>query len=403
MRPRHCDGRLHTTLNTPLICKDREGECCGPEPGDDPRSFSDEDPRGGARATWLRLFVSDVARARASSRGRGRLLYFPHPRYRRRALWCVGISLCGVLACQRTADQSTPQSFDSAHADSTIVAVDDFGAPLPVDGSYSTRVVSLNPTATEVIFAIGADAQLVGRSKWDAFPKEAAGIPAVGDGIRPNVEAVLHARPTLVILYATSENRAAARTLADAGIRTIAMRVDHIAQFVALTRALGVALNQPVRAAAVADSVTATLTRVRTVTQHAAKRTVAWPLWQSPVMVVGQGSYLDELIEIAGGTNVFHDLESPSPPVNIEEIAKRNPDVLVASSATIAELRAKPQWRAVRAVRDSVFVTDNPDLTGRPSVVLGMAAVMLARALHPELASQLPTLPTPAASAKSPR
>ena len=96
-------------------------------------------------------------------------------------------------------------------------------------------------------------------------------------------------------------------------------------------------------------------------------------------MVVGRGSYLDELIEIAGGRNVFHDLEAPSPVVNVEEIARRDPDVLIASARTSAELLEKPQWQAIRAVRQRRFVLDDPTRTGRPSVVLGMAAASLAR------------------------
>jgi ABC-type Fe3+-hydroxamate transport system substrate-binding protein len=107
-------------------------------------------------------------------------------------------------------------------------------------------------------------------------------------------------------------------------------------------------------------------------------------------MVVGRGSYLDELVEIAGGRNVFHDLAAPSPPVSIEEIAKRDPSVLVTSAKTAETLRTSSPWNAVRAVRDRHIVLDDPTVTGRPSVVLGMAAVALARALHPELASRLP-------------
>ena len=91
---------------------------------------------------------------------------------------------------------------------------DDFGAPLPVDARFAARVVSLNPAATEALFAIGADSLLVGRSRWDEYPSAVSRIAALGDGIRPNIEVVLAARPTLVLLYATAENRAAADALA---------------------------------------------------------------------------------------------------------------------------------------------------------------------------------------------
>lgn len=266
---------------------------------------------------------------------------------------------------------------------------DGFGAPLPVDATHARRIVSLNPAATELLFAIGADDRLVGRSSWDEFPAEASRVPKLGDGIRPNVEAVLAVRPTLVILYATPDNRAAADAFRRAGVRVMALRVDHIAEFMALTSQLGVATGRTDRAAAVRDSVARTLERVRALVASQPRRTVVWPAWLSPVMVIGGGSYLDELIEIAGARNVFHDDPSPSPAVSIEEIARRDPEFVVASAGSLAKLRADAGWKSVAAVRAGRFLVDDPALSGRPSVTLGMAATALARALHPALADSL--------------
>jgi ABC-type Fe3+-hydroxamate transport system substrate-binding protein len=270
---------------------------------------------------------------------------------------------------------------------------DDFGAPVPTDARDATRVVSLNPTATEAIFAMGAEAKLVGRSKWDEFPAEARTVPAVGDGIRPAVEAVLAQRPSLVILYATAENRAAAEQLARAGVRTLAVRVDRIAHLHALLRTLGVALGAEQRARAVSDSVQATLDRVQQLTTGlpaASRPRVVWPVWTTPPMVIGGGSYLDELLAIAGAENVFHDLPAPSPSVNIEEVVRRAPQFVVTSARQASALETNATWRVLPAVRQRRFVLEDPALTGRPSVVLGMAAVQLARALHPSLADSLP-------------
>jgi ABC-type Fe3+-hydroxamate transport system substrate-binding protein len=275
----------------------------------------------------------------------------------------------------------------------TPADTDDFGAPLPIDARYATRVVSLNPTATEAIFAMGAGATVVGRSRWDEFPAEARAVPAVGDGIRPAVETVLAQRPSLVILYATAENRAAAEQLARAGVRTLAVRVDRIAQFHALVRTLGVALGVEQRARAVSDSIRGTLDRVQRLTAAlpaAARPRVVWPVWTTPPMVVGGGSYLDELLTIAGADNVFHDVALPSPSVSIEEIVRRAPRFVVTSARQSAALRANATWRVLPAISRQQFVIEDPAITGRPSVVLGMAATQLARALHPTLADSLP-------------
>jgi ABC-type hemin transport system substrate-binding protein len=197
--------------------------------------------------------------------------------------------MLGMLACAR-ADRARAADTAAASAQALPAAppdTDDFGVALPTDASFASRVVSLNPAATEVIFAIGAQSRLVGRSQWDEFPAEAKAVPSLGNGIRPNVEAVLQARPSLVVLYATAENRAAAEAFTRAGVRVISLRVDHISQFVSLTRRLGVAMGAVQGAATVVDSVQRTLAMVSEITKGASARTVVWPLWKQPVMVVG--------------------------------------------------------------------------------------------------------------------
>lgn len=262
--------------------------------------------------------------------------------------------------------------------------------PLEADA----RVVSLNPTATEVLFALGVQRQLVGRSDYDEFPAEAKRLPALGNGIKPNVEAVLSARPALVVLYATADNRPAADAFARAGVRVLALRGDRIEGFHRLVRILGTTLGASEAARVLSDSVAATLDTVRARVARnvpaASRPAVLWPVWPTPPMVIGQGSYLHELLEIAGARNVFADLDAPSPQVNIEEVVRRAPDRVVSSLTRADELRSSPVWRSVPAVARGDFVIIDPALTLRPSVQLGMAASALARALHPTLADSLP-------------
>lgn len=305
------------------------------------------------------------------------------------------LSLCVIgltLACSSETNESRelPNTSAGNAATATPADTDDFGVPLPLDARHATRVVSLNPAATEAIFAMGADSLLVGRSRWDEFPPGVSRIDAVGDGIRPNVEAVLAVRPTLVILYATPDNRSAAQAFRRAGAQTMTLRVDHIADFYRLVEQIGVALGAQKRAAEVSDSVHSTIERVKRLTNALVDRpTVVWPAWESPPMVIGGGSYLDELLTIAGARNVFHDDPNPSPSVSIEEVARRAPDMVLASAAGAASIRRSQIWRAVPAVRLGHVLAVNDTLTGRPSVVMGMAAVHLATLLHPELADSL--------------
>jgi iron complex transport system substrate-binding protein len=276
-----------------------------------------------------------------------------------------------------------------AAASARAAIVDDFGDTLRL-AAPPARVVSLNPTTTEVMFALGVGDRLVGRSRWDLWPAAAARVPAVGDGIRPNVEAVLATRPELVVLYASADNRAAARALREAGVATLAVKVDSIAEFRRVTRTLGDVMGQADVARATVDSVDATLARVRRLTSAGPRPTLLWRAWDAPLMVIGGGSYLTELFEIAGGRNVFADDPRPSPQVSFEEVLRRNPDrMIVTSDASVAKLRVDARWRTLPAVRDNRLVVVDGDLLARPSVRLGEAAVQLASRLHPALADSL--------------
>ena len=300
----------------------------------------------------------------------------------------VGFVVAGACAAEKS--RNVESAVSSSPALVSAADTDDFGTTVSQDSAAGARVISLVPAATEVIFAIGRGNHLVGRTTWDLYPDSARAVPNVGDGIRPNIEVVLAAKPTLVILYATAENRTAAAAFAKAGISVFAIRVDRIADFARLTTQLGALLGARQRARQVIDSVQNTLAKVRSVVAGAVRPTVVWPLWDAPVLVVGQGSFLAELLDIAGGQNTFADLAKPSPEVTVEEIAHRNPSIILASPLSVKRLASSAKWRAINAVRAQQFLTIDTTVVGRPTVTLGMAAVSLAKLLHPELASKLP-------------
>ncbi|MEJ7808806.1 MAG: helical backbone metal receptor [Gemmatimonadaceae bacterium] len=264
-------------------------------------------------------------------------------------------------------------------------SADDFGAPLEhAAGAAPTRIVSLNPTTTELLFALGAGARLVGRSHWDEWPDSARLVPDVGPGLRPNIEAVLARRPDLVLLYAGDDNRVAADRLRGAGVRTIALKVDRIADFRRAVELLGTAVGTERAAARVIAAVDADLARVRDGVAGRQRSRVFWHVWDKPVITIGRGSYLHELVEIAGGVNVYADMLAPSPQVSLEDVARRDPQWILAGPVGAATIARDPAWRAIRAVREGRILIVDTALVGRPSVKMGAAARSLARLLHPE-------------------
>jgi iron complex transport system substrate-binding protein len=284
------------------------------------------------------------------------------------------IAVAAVLTVAAACDRGAPAAASAV--------VDDFGDTLRIP-SAPRRIVSLNPTTTELLFAIGAGPRVVGRTTYDIFPAEVRAVPDLGPGLRPNVEAVLAAHPDLVLLYASADNREAARRLRASGVATAAYRIDRIADMVRVTRILGRLVGDTSAARRTVDSVSATLDRVRRATAALPRPTVFWPVWESPLFSVGGGSFLNELLEIAGGRNIFGALPQPSPAVAFEEVLRRDPDVIIASAASNQRFAATDRFQTLRAIREHhVVIVDSTIATG-PSARVGASAVLLARVLHP--------------------
>lgn len=261
--------------------------------------------------------------------------------------------------------------------------LDDFGVAVETpDGATPGRIVSLSPTTTELLFAIGAGPSVVGRTSWDVSPEAARSVPDLGPGIRPSVEAVLAARPDLVVLYASDDNRDAAARLRAAGIRVIAFRVDRIEDFRRTAFLLGRATGLDGNAKLVVDTVMRTLERVRAATALLDHPTVYWHIWDNPLITIGAGSFMHELVEIAGARNVYGDDPSPSPRVSLEDVARRDPDIVLAGPVGSARIAADVRWRALAAVRRGEVRVVDTNLVARTSARLGEAAVSLARLLH---------------------
>ena len=296
----------------------------------------------------------------------------------------------GALACtgERRAshpNDDSPQAKAGATSSQLLgdrLIEDDFGDTLRL-ARPPQRIVSLNPATTELFFALGAGDKLVGRTHFDLYPVEAQRVADLGSAIPPNIESVIGVRPDLVTLYASNSNRDAAVRLHAAGIPTLTIRLDHISDFQRTVEILGGVVGYTANARAVIDSVTTTLDRVRTAMQGTPRRTAFWKAWDSPVIAIGGGSFLSELVDIAGGTNIYGDDPRPAFDVTIEDVVRRDPDVVIAGPESAARMNAAPAWKALRAVREGRVLVADTMLVGRPGVRLGEAAVSLANLLHP--------------------
>jgi ABC-type Fe3+-hydroxamate transport system substrate-binding protein len=259
-----------------------------------------------------------------------------------------------VLACRQPETRS-----------SSLVVVDDAGDSVAVRVP-ARRVVSLIPASTELLFAIGAGPAVVGRSAWCDYPPAVSAVPNLGAGIGPNVEAVLAARPDLVVLYNSAQHAAVASRLRGLGVPTIRINTDALADVPRIGKLLG-RLTGHRREADSMSAVFDTALATATVDSGSAGRpTVLLLVWEQPPMTVGRGSFLSELVERAGGRNLFADVATSSGPVSIEAVSVRDPELILTTAAGPASFATRPEWQAVRAVREKRFLAVSGSRYDRP-------------------------------------
>ena len=240
-----------------------------------------------------------------------------------------------------------------------IAVVDDARDTVRLDHP-AERIVSLIPASTELLFAIGAGPHLVGRSKYDDYPAAAAAVTPVGDGLQPNIEAIVARRPDLVVLYQSASNAAAAARLRALGIPVVQLRTDLLESVADHARLLGDLTGTRSQADSVAEAFQTDLAAATApLSEVATRRTppsILIMTWEDPPITIGAGSFLDELVSRAGAVNTFHDLPAPSAQVSLEAIAQRDPDLILTTGSQPPAIAARPEWRVVRAVRERRFV-----------------------------------------------
>jgi iron complex transport system substrate-binding protein len=207
-----------------------------------------------------------------------------------------------------------------------------FAAAALVLGQAPKRIVSTAPSITELLYALGLGDRVVGVDRFSRFPPEAQGKAKIGDYVNPNLEAIAALRPDLVIIP-TNPVKLAER-LGTLRLKVLEIDQESIAKLYESFRIVGQATGSVAQASKLAANVQGQLEAIRVRAAPLKKTRMMFVVGRTPnrldgLIVVGQASYLNEIIALAGGENVFRDAVASYPGVSLEEVLARNPDVIV--------------------------------------------------------------------------
>jgi iron complex transport system substrate-binding protein len=251
------------------------------------------------------------------------------------------------------------------------------------------RVVSLAPSITETLYALGVQDRLVGDSDYCDYPPEAKQKPHVGGTITPSIETIASMHPDVVLVTKGINRLETVNSLASLGIPSYAMDPHSVAEILTSTQRLADLMG----AGQAGDTLATTLRRQLAETQQRvapfAPRRVLYVVWPQPLISIGQDTFMADALRYSGAVSIVNEAQS-WPQISLEEVAREQPEFLVFSgshmasaSVNIEALAESPGWRLLNAVRERRYANTS-DAIERTSPRIVSAIADLARQFHPE-------------------
>lgn len=305
-------------------------------------------------------------------------------------IWLCIISLAFFLLAGCTNKTSKPVLNENNKTNFPLTITDCLERNVKIE-KEPQRIISLAPSNTEILFALGAADKVVGVTKFCDYPPEAKNKDIIGGFSDPNIEKIVSLNPDLV--FATTMHEKAVRDLEKVNIPSIVLHANTIEGVMENINLAGKATGQEKEASLVVASMKE---RVQKVTEKIKdipekdKPKVYYEVFSEPIMTAGPKTLIHNLITMAGGVNIGAEAETDYPQYSIEILLKKNPDVMIApdlhgsNTATLENVKQRPGWSDIAAVKNNrVYIIEDDLITvPGPRIVDGLEAV--AKSLYPD-------------------
>ncbi len=279
---------------------------------------------------------------------------------------------------------------EPAGADDEIVVTDQMGREVAIVG-VPERIISLSPSNTEVGFALGLGDRIVGVTEFCNYPPEAQEQDNVGGFSSPSIEKIIELEPDLILASTIHEEEVP--RLEEMGIPVLVVEsstVDELFESMSL-----VAEITDVEEAG-EELITSMKERIDAVQEKVGdiepgdRILVFYEVYSDPLMTAGRGSFIDEIISLAGGENIFGDVEDNYPQISAEEVAERQPDIILfpdyhgTAGTVLEEMAGRPGWESVPAVVNENLHPVTDDTFSRPGPRIVEAIEEAAKLFYPD-------------------
>ncbi|HEY2986148.1 MAG TPA: helical backbone metal receptor [Candidatus Binatia bacterium] len=260
------------------------------------------------------------------------------------------------------------------------------GRPARAGAAAPRKIVSLAPSITEAVFALGLGERLIGVTTYCNYPIEAQRLPKIGDFMNPSLEAIVAKKPDLVIGVTGATDPVKAREMERLGLKVVLLSVSNLNDILASTRAIGSLLGDDNAGKNLAGKISVQVDDVKKRVRPAPRRSVLLVVGVQPLVAVGGKNFIDELITLAGGENIAGGAAQPWLNLPDEVVVAKAPQVIIEAGMGSEREKGK-RWgdlKSVPAVREGRVYSYPSDKILRPGPRFGEALAELARLIHPE-------------------
>ncbi len=301
---------------------------------------------------------------------------------------CVFILALTVASCATSAP-ATPQA--SIQSIFPLTVTDDVQRTVTIEAEPK-RIVSLSPSNTELVYALGLQDKLVGVDDYSDYPPEAKQKEKVGGFSKPNIEKVVGLTPDLV-LATNIHVKTVVPELEKQGLRVLVIQPPTLANVPGNLELLGKIANQPQAGDRLAAQLRSRIEAVASKTRGVSARPRVFFEIGPDLTTMGPDTFLDDMVTKAGGQNIARDAQGAWPKISSEAVVLKDPEIIILADhgssrggVTAEIVRARPGWAVISAVESGrIVLLPDQDVTNRPGPRAVDGLEFIASTLHPEL------------------
>ena len=298
-------------------------------------------------------------------------------------LGAVALSGCGSDAS--TGGEASPAASASS---GPITVTDGTGVTVTMD-QPATRIVSLAPANTEIAYAIGAGDKMVAGTSYDDYPEEAKSLPKIGDFANPNVEKIASFNPDLVLAAGGIQDKLRTK-LEGLGMKVYVVDPKTYDGVMTDITNLGQLTGSTQQAQQVTDTMQKAKDDVQAQVAFASRPATFLEIYSKPLMTAGGETFIDDMITLAGGTNLGATAGSGFPTFSTEVLFKNDPAVYIADSGSMSkpgDITKRAGFGVLTAVKDGHVYVIEDSIIARPGPRLAQGLQDLVKMIHPEAAA----------------